>query len=874
MAELDRDIEDIEDIGDIEVVEIPKRKTNKFLSGFLMFLAFFAPVVIMLAIFIGNSIYPFGDRSFAISDMYHQYVPFFQEFERKVRAGESLDYSWNVGMGSNFTALYGYYLASPFHWLAFLFPISHLMEFVSYLVVFKIGLTGLFAFLYLRSRGRREASEGGWKEGEALPRSISALLFSCFYAMSGYVAAYNYNIMWLDCILLAPLVLMGLERLVKQGRMELYIISLGICIFTNFYISIMICLFLVLYFLFLFLTEPKKLRMLWQFTVASLLAGALAAVLLIPEVFALLATDFGDMSFPTKWNSYFSIMEVLARHCMGITVEKALEHWPNIYCGSAVFLFVPLYAMNEGIPAKKRFGFLALAGLFLISFAINGLDFIWHGFNYPDSLPARQSFLYILIVLVMCHDCLTHMERVEGKSIIKAYLGTVIALLAVEKFLQSDDFHTWDWLMTLGFVTVYAICLYYYRTRNTRLAYYVLAMVSFVFVLAECAVNMSLTSVATISRTSYYENVADYTALYERYAPTEDFQRFEKYTRKTKNDATLAGFPSASVFSSTMNSYVMDFYTRLGMRHSKVFYGYDGATAFSSALLNVGYLYAQTDGLASEIYERKDQENEIYLYEAKYKLPFGYVAPTGFDLPEGLKYNGISIQNKLAEELGAEGILLQKMKAENVGDDVEYTPSTDGIYYGLVLDYGTTKIKLTGLEGDDYEFKDLKKDCILFLGQLKKDQTITLTNGDKDDKTPKVSVAVYRLNTEVLEQAIESLGREHLTDLKMSDKRVSGRLSLARSGRLITSIPYEKGWKVTVNGERSEVSRFGTAFIAIDLGPGEYEIEMEYAPEGKSIGFLVSLVSLIGGASAGMIMRILRKKDKPKRMSLKTFSEI
>ena len=46
-----------------------------------------------------------------------QYAPFFAEFRHKLADGGSLLYSWNVGMGVNFAALYAYYLASPLNWL-------------------------------------------------------------------------------------------------------------------------------------------------------------------------------------------------------------------------------------------------------------------------------------------------------------------------------------------------------------------------------------------------------------------------------------------------------------------------------------------------------------------------------------------------------------------------------------------------------------------------------------------------------------------------------------------------------------------------------------------------------------------------------------
>ena len=815
-----------------------KIQKKKGLNGLALFLAFFSPFVIMLAIFAGNGIYPFGDRSFVVSDMYHQYLPFFQEFVGKIKAGEGIDYSWNVGMGSNFRALYAYYLASPLHWLAFLFPVAHLMEFMSYLVVVKLGLAGLSSFLYLKSRGGKDHAP------------FSALLFSCFYAMSGFLAAYNWNIMWLDCVVLAPLILMGMERMVHQGKMGLYVITLGLSIFSNFYISIMICLFLVLYFIFLFLTEPGKMQFLGRFILGSLLAGELAAILLVPVFYALLVTDFGDMDFPEKWKAYFSVLDILARHCMGITTEKALEHWPNIYCGAAVFLMIPLYAVNDKIPLKKRFGFLTLAGIFLLSFGTNVLDFIWHGFNYPDSLPGRQSFLYILIVLVMCHDCLSNPEGIKAASVLKTYLGSVVLFLVIEKFVDSDDFQTWTWLMNLAFVTVYAICLHFYKTRESKRAIYAVAALSFVAVLAECAVNMSLTSVGTVSRTAYFEHLEDYRALYERNAPEGDFQRFEKFSRKTKNDATLAGFPSASVFSSTMNSSVMDFYTRLGMRHSKVYYGYDGATAFSSALLNVGYLFGESDQLENEIFSLTDQENGVYLYRANYTLPFGYVAPPDFELPEGLKYNGIAVQNELAEKLGAEGTLFRKVKADDEGEDVKFTASQDGIYYGLVWDYGTKSIKALGGQFEEYLYKDLKKDCILYLGYLEKGEEIDLVNGDDDDETPNVSVAIYRLDMGVLEQALGVLSENHMTETRVDNTHVSGKISLSEEGRLITTIPYEEGWKVLVNGEVKETEKFGGAFLALELEPGDYEIEMEYTPKGKGLGIGISLLCL---AVAGIL---------------------
>ena len=196
--------------------------------------AFLVPVLIMLIIFLQRGIFPFGEESFLRTDMYHQYAPFFSEFQYKLTHGGSLFYSWDVGMGVNFAALYAYYLASPLNWLLILCPKGLIIEFMTYSIVLKTGLAGLSMAWYLRKHCKTH--------------DFGAAFFGIFYALSGYMAAYSWNIMWLDCIVLFPVVMLGLERLVKEQKGLLYCIALGMSILSNYYISIMICIFMVIYF--------------------------------------------------------------------------------------------------------------------------------------------------------------------------------------------------------------------------------------------------------------------------------------------------------------------------------------------------------------------------------------------------------------------------------------------------------------------------------------------------------------------------------------------------------------------------------------------------------------------------------------------------
>lgn len=872
----------------------------------LHLLSFGMPVLIMLVIFILRRIYPFGDESFLHSDMYHQYMPFFSEFLHKLREGDSLFYSWNVGLGENFLALYIYYLASPFNWIALLFPHGLLMEFMSYLIIVKIGLCSLTFSIYLRHHFRTS--------------HLAILLFSCFYAMSGFLAAYNWNIMWLDCIFLAPLVILGLEKLVLEQKSYLYCVALALSILSNYYISIMLCIFLVLYFIVLLCTNKNASKAIGRFVLYSLLAGGMAAVLLIPEMCALYFTDFSDPNFPKKISSYFSIFDMLARHCMGVTTEQGLNHWPNIYCGVAVLFLLPLYIMNRKISLREKIGRVALLGFMLVSFSTNLLNFLWHGLNYPDSLPARQSFLYIFLLLTLCFEAVIKIEGNRVSELVRCFCGSVVFVLLCEKLITDQEMFPFGvFWSTLLLLAIYASLLYYYRKytveqleetgdtnqRTVRQdALKTLAMIAVCTVILESGINMFATSVSTTSRSKYLSGHDAYRTLTQRIREKDkDFYRIEKFSRVTKNDGTMIGYPTASVFSSTANSHVGDFYEKLGMSHSKVFYCFEGATPFSSALLGVKYMYARNDGKESSLYTLIDQEDNVYLYECTYSLPIGYVVPnradTGdftledrietapletvetesvFDEETGLldellgaaeeeaeiileesfqeeARTPLERQNSLAFALGASDVLFESVPTE-ISDYVSSFTAGEAGYYYAFTNSNDVASATAHINGETKEFKKLRYDYIMDLGWQEAGTEVTL----EANKEVPLFLSVYRLNEPVLADVIKVLGEQPFVVDSHDDTHVNGHITVTKPGSLILTIPYESGWTLFVDGLKTEPSVFADTMISIPLDTGEHTISLSYYPAGLNIGIAISLLSL--GSFAGIVRWQKRKKSK------------
>ena len=817
--------------------------TNK-----LYLFSFFIPFLTMMIIFAGNEIFPFGDRSFLHIDMYHQYFPFLTEFFHKLKSGDSLFYSWNTGIGSNFVALYAYYLASPINWLCLLCPEQYLMEFMSYLVVIKIGLCS-FTFSYYISKHFKT-------------NSIAIAFFGCFYAMSGYMAAYNWNVMWLDCILLAPIIILGLEKLVDEGKYKLYCISLAVAILSNYYLCIMICIYLVLYFLLVLLPNAKdKLKSCFRFAIFSLLAGGMAAVLLIPEVAALQLSRFSSSDFPNTIKTYFSILDILARHCADVAIETGLDHWPNLYCSVAVMVLFPIYITCKNIRTNEKLGKITLLAFMLISFSNNTLTFIWHGFNYPDSLPCRQSFLYIFLLLTVCFEAFTHIKETSKAEVSRVFFGVVIFIILCQKLVTDDAFTDRTFLISTCFLIIYAMLIHKYR--DYQISPKSLIFITVLVIVVESGTNMILTSVPTVSRSNYLKNYDVFHTLQERQSAqeTEEFYRYEKDLRVTNNDGMLQDYPSSSLFSSTTNGLVNNFYNKYGMKNSKVFYSYEGATPFTSALLSTKYFYSKKADLEDSLYHKVDAEGEIILYENTYSLPLGFmIYPHGEDETaliedeetafaiirgeneddeEEIFLNPVERQNELALQLGASGNLFDEISVENNVSSA----TIDVPYDSHVYAYCDTK-KITTLtalsDADSLTFKKMKNKRIVDLGYQYGGDTISLSVEEEES----LNMTAYVFNETVFAELMDKLNQDTMTIDSFKSTKIDSKITASEDGYLILSIPYDPGFTILIDGQDVETELFKEMMIAVPVSAGEHSIYIHYYPQGLTPGIIISCVSL------------------------------
>ncbi len=849
------EIKEIDTIPDEPIADRPenrrkKRQTTPFLKprdGLLI--AFFVPVLVMICIFVQRGIFPFGERCFLRTDMYHQYAPFFSEFQYKLRTGGSLLYSWDVGMGVNFAALYAYYLASPLNWLILLCPKKFIIEFMTIMIVLKIGLSGLSFAWYLKKHSQNCILGVGF--------------FGIFYALSGYMAAYSWNIMWLDCILLFPLIVYGLERLVKEQKGMLYCVTLGLSILSNYYISIMTCLFLVLYFIALLIMEKpgpvrKYVDSCVRFGIYSLLSGGLAAGILLPEIYALQSTASGDFDFPKAWSSYFPIFDMIARHIGNVETEIGLDHWPNIYCGVAVFLFFLLYLACKKIAVKEKAVYCGLLLIFFASFSINALNFIWHGFHYPNSLPCRQSFIYIFLMLFICFRAYMYLDETPKKHIAIAFWGSACFVLLAEKLVTQEHFHFIVYYVAIIFLAAYAGLMYLYKDgKRTVCGFLALTLVAI-----EASINMSVTSVTTTSRESYTSDNEEVRILKDSLQPASDFYRVEKKTRKTKNDGAWMNFPSVSLFSSTANADLSKFFKKLGCESSTNAYSITGSTPFVDSIFSVKYALYSEAVSNTELMMYLRESGGTYLYENLYTLPLGFVLSS--DIEENWQYemdNPAEVQNDLCLVSGADEVLVDAGGTVNK-NTFTFTPDETGKYYVFVMNKKVKTVKAE-LPTGQKSFSNVDRGYLLELGNLAPGTEVKLT---ADEAGEQLNAIAYRFSEDAMVQVYDRLNQSpmHLTSWK--DTKLSGTVSAAKAGMLFTSIPFDKGWTVKVDGEKVETRKAFGAFLAIDVSAGDHVIDFSYVPKGLKTGGLISGGSIVILILLWFLRREMDRREARKRM--------
>lgn len=825
------------------------------------FLAFLLPALLMVMVYACMGIFPFGKKSLLTVDLAGQYVAFFNAFQNVASGGINAFYSFSKTLGGNLFGLITYYLLSPFNLILLLFSKTNITEAIFLINVLKIGACGLTSYIYFRKTFK--------------DNTITPIAFSTVYALCSYNIVYSQNLLWLDGVIMLPLVFLGIDKLIEEKKPLFFYLMLVITILSNYYIGYMVCLaslFYYLYKIYLYhnfhfnLKENKK--EFWYFIKYSLLAAGTTMIVLLPSIFSLLSGKAGAGLQELIPKQTFPLLDLVSRFFIGaFRIEDLSGGCPNIFISLAMITLAISYFFNQKIKKEEKKASLSFVLFFLASFLVYSIDIIWHLFQHPAGFPARYSFIFDFLLLILGYKSYQNLNGVKTDTWKKMIPGILLVALIMDKLMYQD--YMYYAIVASGILMVgYVLYFCYKKEKAMR------TLLIFVILL-----EMSINSILVVykmeyqDRNTYVHFVDQYGGVVDGIKERDDsFYRIEKDTSYSTNDPLLLNYNGISHFSSIYESANNDLLgAKLGIFNRFYITNHIGSTLVTDSIFNIKYLLSE-DRL--EDYQLQYKEKELYVYQNQYALPLGFMVNRSVlnleleDLEPFQNQNQIlnsmsgvnenvfypntnvskQMQNVKEKTNGTTHVLTHSNPNLEASISYRVTASHTGRLYAYISSRYDKKIDIL-VDGEsiiDTGDQNAYHYNILDLGYHMAGDTFDFDIVLIDETVRWNDVMFYTLDMEKFENHMNLLQQKnalHLEEFKGNSITANATVD-DRNSILYTSIPYDKGWIIKVDDKIVEPVKIFDTLMGLELEPGNHKIEMEYHPRGLYVGGVISLISV------------------------------
>jgi uncharacterized membrane protein YfhO len=855
-----------------------------------------------MVVYFCYSIIPFGDKTIYRMDLYHQYGPLFSELYDRITSGESLLYSWNSGLGSSFIGNFYNYLSSPFSIIVLLFGHENTFEAVAAMIAIKSILSAMAISYYLKKSNKVDG-----------PQLIA---FGIMYAFSAYFIAYYWNVMWIDSMYLLPLIALGIEKIINSGKCITYIVFLSLAIFTNYYIGFMLCIFSCLYFLFYYFSSSDKFVSKYEiltkngkkysyldksfffqsglrFAFSSLAVGIILVFMLLPVAYVLSSSSATSGTFPNEFKIYFSIFDFLANHLASLepTIRSSGEDvLPNVYCGILTVILIPLYLFSDKISSKEKIASSLLLGFMFFSFNINIVNYLWHGLHFPNDLPYRQSFMYSFILITMAYKAFVNLKYVNKKQILSVGI-CVLAFIVLTQKLGSKNVDKMTIFISIIYVFAFTIILGLIQSKRNQA--YALSIILSCTAISETIIANTDHYVANQTKTAYTE---DYDSFKELQTVVDEkdnslFYRSELSDLRTRMDPSWYDYNGVSVFSSMAYESVAKMQKCIGLYGNKInSYTYNPQTPVYNSFFGIKYIYDRHSLISESDHYSIVEKNSTYsAYENNYNLNIAFPVSNKLSMWDASLYsNPVDSQQELfANATGIDGIYSRIYNYQIISNNVHDISDDDKIMSNFSLykidsgtdasitanitseTYGHIYIYIYSRNLDDVSIYSpsintsmtVSDGYIMDLGYYEPNDNISVTMPiDSDETYANVDFVVFTIDDEKFIEGYNMLKSGQIEYTSFSDTIIEGNIVADDNEILFTSIPYDKGWNVYIDGEKvteENIVKISDALLGVKISSGEHSIKFEYSIPGLAIANVVSVVIII----LLLVLLILKKKQ-------------
>lgn len=858
-------------------------------------LTFTIPLLIMWTIYIIMGVYPFGNNSVLVLDLNGQYVYFFEELREKLLSGGNLLYTWSRSLGGEFMGIFAYYVASPFALLTLIFPKDHITEALLCMILLKTGSMGLSMGIYLHNSHPS--------------KKINIVIFSCMYALTAYAVVQAHNTMWIDNLIMLPLLTLGIENLITKRRFKLFVITLSVAVLTNFYIGYMMCIYVAVYFIYYYFAHNVNdennfymerrhfIKSIARIAVYSAIAISIAMVIIYPTYYSL---QFGKTEFSqTSYDVYekFSFLDMFYKLFPGSYDTVRPEGLPFLYCGILTLLLLPVYFFSNGVKAREKMCTAGIIAFFLFSFNCSVIDIVWHGLQKPNWLNYRYSFMLCFILLITAYKAFCNFSKSNYRIVIFTATLLIGGLLAAQ--VQKHDYIRDIDCVWISIICIVIICFALHAFRYG----YIGSGAKSILLIAVCLELFLSGLVNTIaldedvvisSRDSYNNYISEMQPLvdYVKNYDNSPFYRMEKTNHRKTNDSMALGYYGISGSTSTLNSSVISLLADLGYTSKSHWSKYVGGNIISDSLVGIKYVITDEDRYDND-YQSIFNGNVYSIYKNGYAVSLAAAVnekyqtldleqyATAFDFLDAIVGSMIGKEgdtglftelilkdtnSKNCDISNISGHKKYKVTKSSVAADITYTveATADGdVYMFLPTDY-SRELRLT-VNGNDYGIYLNEGSCMKYIGTYSKGDLINvvLTLKEDDCYIKNGTTMFCTMNKDAVYQALSDISSNQYEITSFSDTHIEGVVTTTEEkNTLYTSIPYDKGWHVYVDGEETTIFKTAGALLTAELEPGTHTVVFKYLPDSFVIGAIVTVCGLAAFAAAVAVDRIYTRRRR------------
>ncbi len=583
-----------------------------------------AIIVIIIYMIATGGLYPFGNGSPLILDLNSQYIYFFSALRNAIFGNGELLYSFSRSLGGEFLGIYAYYLASPLSYLVCLFPADKMQEFALFLMTLKTALCGMTMGYYLHKHSEKY-------------RKPVIVAFAIMYALCSYAIVYQSNTMWIDALIWLPILTLGIESLVKFGKYKLFVISLSMTIASNYYIGYMCCIYVLLYFLYYnfsfkdnLINNPRNeknhfVKSTVRIAIFSAIAILISAVIVLGAYYSLSfgKNDFSnpDYDISTRINLFDVIFKLYpgsydtvrpTNFTTGENATVATAGFPFIYCGLITLLLIPVFFASKKFTVREKIGSAVFIGFFILSFLISIIDIAWHGFQNPQWLNNRYSFMLSFIMIVIAFRAFENIEEkgIENTIIFSAIFFGAFAVIiqklapeineGIQKVNSKFELGNFQFaLFSVIMIAIYLVIVAVMRRSDNK------ALVSTIL-LAVISVEMLLNGISntvdfaddvvftTYSKYDEFQNLM-YPIIETIQDNDSSFYRMEKTAYRKPNDNMQFGIRGLSNSTSTLNASTIQLLQMMGYSARAQWSIYLGGNPVNDSIFGLKYIISDRD---------------------------------------------------------------------------------------------------------------------------------------------------------------------------------------------------------------------------------------------------------------------------------------